>query len=239
MAFVEYTRNMTQRVLFIHRSCGANLLEQGQVRQKLAAFQPTAILLDDYNQNSHHVTTAEGSKRLFRIDFAGNDTTPAAYAAFFNPNNLQDTPLKEILTTYNAVIIKSCYPNNAIKSDEQLAALRQNYKDIIAFFAQLPGKHLGIVTTPPLLPSKTTPEDAARARQLADWLAKTNLGERVKVFNFYSQLASDAGQPDANMLRRDFRRWWTVLGIKDSHPNRRANRSIGPLFAQWLNRLID
>lgn len=89
------------------------------------------------------------------------------------------------------------------------------------------------MTTPPLIQSKTTPEEAKRARQLADWHIQENLGKNVCVFDFYGLLAD----PQTNMLRKEYQRFWTKLGITDSHPNKKANVQIAPKFVKWVASL--
>lgn len=222
---------MTKRLLFIHRSCGTNLLRQGNVRKLL----DLDIQLDDYNQNIDKLTDSYGNRSFFRIEFAGRDTTPKAYALFFNEANEGHTQLQYILNAYDGIIIKSCYPNNAIADEQALTELKECYTAIAAFFASHPDKTLGIVTTPPLVSSKTNPQEAANARLLAEWLKNTEFGGNVRVFDFYGRLA-DA---NTNTLRKEYRRLWTKLGIPDSHPNRKANRGIALEFARWLNKELN
>jgi len=216
-------------MLFIHRSTGANLLRQGRVPELLSAKQ-TDIWLDDYNQNKAILTDHNGNQSPFTISFVGNDTTPKAYAAFFNESNKDGTMLQRVLKEYDAVVIKSCYPNNAIQSDAALDELKGCYKEIVSFFANHPDKQLGIMTTPPLLASKTNPEEAARARKLADWLASESFDKNISVFDLYNLLADT----ETNTLRKDYQRTWSKLGTPDSHPNRKANHTIAPLFVDWL-----
>lgn len=220
---------MTKRLLFIHRSCGANLLRQGHVREQLAG-KHADLLLDDYNQNKSTLTDNNGNQSFFKIDFVGNDTTPAAYAQFFHEANKEDTMLQRILKEYDTAIIKSCYPNNAIASDEALDELKAHYESMISFFIKNTDKQLGIVTTPPLLAAKTNQHEAKRARELANWLASSDFGKRVSIFDFYGLLAD----PSTNTLRREYRRLWAKSGIPDSHPNRKANQIVASHFVEWV-----
>ena len=85
------------------------------------------------------------------------------------------------------------------------------------------------MTSPPLAPLMTNPRRARRARMLATWLATTDLGPAVSVFNLYDELAD----PKRNWLRRAYRRSLPV----DSHPNARASRTIAPLFVSLISDL--
>ncbi len=221
-----------KRILFIHRSTGANLLRQGHVR-RLLATKYADIWLDDYNQNKNILTDHNGNQSSFKIDFIGSDTTPKAYAAFFSESNRDGTMLQRILKEYDTTVIKSCYPNNAITSDAALNELKGCYKSIALFFAKHPDKQLGIMTTPPLLMAKTNPTEAALARKLAGWLSNEPLGKNVFVLNFYNLLADT----QTNTLKKDYQRLWTKLGVTDSHPNTKANQEIAPMFVDWLTSL--
>lgn len=220
---------MVPRVLFMHRSVGANLLRQGRVRELLPRNE---VSFSDYDNNKHQLTGPDGRVSSFTIPLTGDNTSPGAYATFFSQYNQHDPRLQILLRDYDTIVIKSCYTENAIASDAELEQLHDNYQSIIEFFRARPHQALGIVSTPPLLPKKTNGAAAARAHKLATWLETTEFGDNVRVFDLYGQLADQNG-----MLAREFRSNWTKLGFSDSHPNAHANHILGPAFADWLHGL--
>jgi hypothetical protein len=139
-------------------------------------------------------------------------------------------PIRKLALGYDAIAIKSCYPNSHIISDEHLEEIKSYYQSIARYFATQPTKQLVILTSPPLVPLKTNAAAAQRARVLATWLATTNFGKNVTVFNLFDLLAAPQTDSQANMLRREYRRWLPV----DSHPNARASRAIAPEFVACL-----
>lgn len=193
-------------VLFIHRSVGKNLLEDGQLADELTKAAKKDSLAIDFHEINNNIDKG----------VPGDDTKPEDYLAYFKTNSRNE----------DLVIIKSCYPNNAIRSDEQLEQLKAAYKSLVeAYLAKSPGKLL-VMTTPPLRPGRTNSEEARRARELATWLSELKLNNRVKIFNFYNLLAEvDGKQP--NTLKREYRR----LAPWDNHPNKQASRHIAPILA--------
>ncbi len=220
---------MTPRILFIHRSCGKRLLKQGRVRELLPKHE---LQFSDYDNNAHLLTDADGRSRPYTVLLTGDNTTPDAYATFFSDYNQHDPQLQNILRDYDTVVIKSCYPVNAIKSDAELEEVRDQYTAIMQFFRARPALCLGIVTTPPLAPKKTDSQEAARARQLATWLETSDFGQNIRVFDFYNRLSNSQ-----HMLKKEFRSTWSRIGFPDSHPNSHANQNIGPDFTDWLQGL--
>jgi hypothetical protein len=218
-------------VLFIHRSVGSYLLRDGSVRKLLADRKPD-FALDDYFQNLDVLTDSKGKKTKSGFTFPGGDTKPEDYARIFTNNVPSEyKPIRDRALKYDAVVIKSCYPNNDIKNDRQLETIKRHYISIASFFKKYTDKQLIILTSPPLTPLMTNPNRARRARQLADWLCGTDLGSNVSVFNFYDLLAD----PKANWLRRAYRRKLPV----DSHPNSRADQEIAPKFINFLSASVN
>jgi hypothetical protein len=209
-------------VLFIHRSVGRNLLHDGQVYAQIG----TSFELHDFDQNTGILSSAvTEEKSLWKIP--GNDTRPGSYAELlsFEKQQGNDPTLADIMK-YDVIVIKSCYPNSNLKSREELETAQKHYQSIISFFNAQPDKKLLILTSPPLISFKTNPENAARARALANWLAENKLASNVFVFNLFDELADKS----TNLLRKEYRRrlpW-------DAHPNAFASRAIAPKFVDFL-----
>ena len=207
---------MKYKVLFIHRSVGENLIKDGKIYQKLK--NNPSVDFNDYNVNTKILRTKNDSKKLL-LDFPNNNTTPKDYSELFNKNtNYQKT--RDFILQFNTAIIKSCYPNSNIKSNQELAKIKDYYTQITSFFNNLPNKFI-IITSPPLVPLKTNPQNANRARDLSNWLSNSNFGDNISTFNLFDQLAELDGK-NANMLKKQYRRFLPF----GSHPNKYANQVI-------------
>ena len=220
-------------VLFIHRSVGENLIRDGGL-YRLVREAGAQFTLTDFNQNTHVLRSAQGTRKIF-WKFPGNDTTPADFAELFSFEKQQasDPTLTEIMQ-HDIIIIKSCYPNSNLKNEEELEAAQKHYQFIVSFFNVQPTKKLVILTSPPLVPLKTNLENAARARALASWLSDNTLAKNVFVFNLFDALAVSPDGKQPNLLKKSFRRklpW-------DAHPNELASRTIAPKLVNFLQTAV-
>jgi hypothetical protein len=113
-----------------------------------------------------------------------------------------------------------------------LAKYRSYYLSIRDRMDQYPNKIFIIITQPPEIPNDTDTQAAARARAFSNWLASDeylNGHPNVFTFNFFDLLAG----PSDNMLRAKYR-----SGEWDAHPNELANRMIGPIIADFIDKAV-
>lgn len=205
------------KVLFIHRSVGHNLIKEGGLRKLL---EPHKIDLDDYDNNTGILTTSDRLVINNAINIPGNNTNPDNLASYFNQWDKQ-------LDKYDLVMIKSCYPNSHIKNRAQLDAIKKSYTDILGVFRSHK-KKLALLTSPPLRPLFTNQQEAKLANTLGEWLVSKE-GKYVQVLNFHKLLSEESGCHNG-MLRRDYRR----LLFFDNHPNKKANRNLAPVVADFV-----
>jgi hypothetical protein len=138
------------------------------------------------------------------------------------------------LLQHEVLIVKSCFPNSAIEDEAMLQRFKTWYLEMRAVIDQQPERIFIIVTSPPLHPLATSPDQAARARAVADWLkSDTYLAghENLYVFDFFDLLAD----PATHMLRAEYQ---LDPQKADSHPNRRANEAIGPQFVAFVDQAV-
>lgn len=202
-------------ILFIHRSVGQNLLDDGRLAIELeAAAKNAGISVDfsDINNNNEHT-------------IPGIDTKPHHYLDFFSRKALPN----------DLVIIKSCYPNNAIKSNKDLEQIKKTYKELVRKYLENSKGRLLILTTPPLRPICTSNAEAGRARRLATWLSNEAFDKRVKVFNLYDLLAEPDNSGKANTLRKMYRK----LLPWDNHPNKKASRTISAMLTKTVIEFLN
>jgi len=218
------------RIIFLHHSCGQNLIEQGGVREGLTAL---GYEFYDHGYNGDGLRLADGSYTGTNFDVPGDNTDPDGLAAIF-AQPLHDPPDNTFshLMQYDVIAFKSCYPVSNIWGDEHLAEYQSYYLSIRDRMDQYPDKIFIIVTQPPQVPAESDPEEAARARAFANWLQSdeyTSGHPNVFVFDFFGLLAGDD-----NFLRPEYR-----TDEYDAHPNERANRDIGPLFVEFIDQAIN
>jgi len=217
------------RVIFLHHSCGHNLIEEGSVRQGLTAL---GYEFYDHGYNGDGLRLADGTWTGANFDIPGDNTDPDGLAELFSqPVNSPPTNALSRLMEYDVIAMKSCFPTSNIWDDARLEELKGYYRTIRNRMVQYPDKTFIIVTQPPQVPGSTDASEAARARELADWLSSEEFlsgADNIFVFDFFDLLAGSD-----NMLKSEYR-----FDNYDAHPNARANRTIGPLFVSFISDVI-
>lgn len=178
----------------------------------------------------------------------------------------------------NAIIMfKSCFPNSNLDGQPSdppttgsnplrgqgagsafmtVGNAKGIYIDILKYFKTRPDKLFIVITAPPLARGDTTSAQAANARGLNTWLAKSWLKnypyKNVAVFDFYNVLTSNGGNADTNDLGKtlgNHHRWWSgavqhqrtvkrnvsAYPSGDSHPSVAGNRKATGEFVKLLN----
>jgi hypothetical protein len=218
------------RIIWLHHSCGQNLIEQGDVREGLTAL---GYEFYDHGYNDEGLRLADGSFAGHSYDVPGDNTDPDGLAEVFG-QPLHDPPDNTFshLMQYDVIAFKSCFSASLIDSDQQLADYRSYYLSIRDRMDQYPNKVFIVVTPPPQIPRDTSHEAAARARAFANWLASDEyLSGHPNVFTF--DLFDLLADPSTNMLRVDYQ-----VDEYNAHPNELANQTIGPLFADFTDQAV-
>jgi hypothetical protein len=223
------------RIIFLHHSCGENLINEGGVREGLSALGADAehpYEFYDHGYNGDGLRDADGSYTGRDFDVPDDNTDPDGIAAIFS-QPLHDPPDNTFshLMQYDVIAFKSCFPTSNIGSDEQLEEYRGYYLTARDRMDQYPDKVFIVVTQPPQVPGSSDADEARRARALADWLASDDfLGGHPNAFtfDFFGLLAG----PDS-FLKPEYR-----YDDYEGHPNERANREIGPLFVAFIDEAI-
>ena len=238
-----------KKILFIHHSTGENLLNYGNVR-KLLKQKDSEIEFWDHGYNlspkfptliakfglTFQTGLSDNNGKITGTDYnlvISNDS-PKEYAEIFARENTDPT-LKEILK-YDIIIFKNCFPTTKIDSDKKLEEDISYYNQIRESLKKYPDKTFIVFTPPPLRKEVTKPEWAERARKLADYMDSENFvnsDDNLKVFNFFDLLADNSGENN-NVLKRNYTNWF----YRDSHPNKKANIEIAPVFVDYILKVI-
>ena len=227
-------------LIFLHHSTGQILISQGNVRP---LFAERGYAFWDHNYNTIGLTRPDGTRTRTSYDIpeltpgarGGGNTDPEGLAVLF-AQPVHDPPDNAFsrLLQHEVLMFKSCFPNSAIKSEGMLQQHKSLYMQMRDTIDRHPDKVFILLTSPPLHPNRTTLEDAARARALANWLGSDEFlagHPNLFVFDFFDLLAD----PETNMLRRDYQ---IDPESTDSHPNALANQTIGPLFVDFVDEAI-
>ena len=232
----EQNKGDYTNIIFLHHSTGNNLIQQGHLRNLMAEM---GYALWDHGYNAQGLRGPEVGSLGYHYNIPNDNPDPYGLIEIFRQPELP-LPLNSFsaLLQHEVIVYKSCFdPGNKIKSDAQLQQYKDWYIEMRAVMAAQPDRMFVIVTMPPLNPAETNPEEAARARHFAEWLqSEEYLAGQTNIFviDFFDMLAEDdPTAPDYNMLRAEFR------DGDDSHPNRLANETIAPLFAEALRSHIE
>jgi MYXO-CTERM domain-containing protein len=217
------------RIIFLHHSCGQNLINEGGVREGLTDL---GYAFYDHGYNGEGLRDADGSYTGRNFDVPGDNTDPDGIAEIFQ-QPLHDPPDNTFshLMQYDVIAFKSCFPTSNIGSEEQLNEYKGYYLSVRDRMDEYPDKLFVVVTQPPQVPGASDRDEARRARALADWLRSDEFlsgHPNVVTFDFFGLLA---GADD--FLRPEYRN-----DDYDAHPNARANREIGPQFVAFIDEAI-
>lgn len=226
-----FVKTLLKDIIFLHHSCGANWIADGQIRQKLtkAGFD-----FWDHGYNGDGLTDPKGNRAGKNYNVPDDNTNPDGYANIFSqkPTNPPSNTFSQLLT-HDVIIIKSCFPVSNIFSDQELNEKMANYRTVLEGMKKHPDKVFIIVTQPPMNQKATSKERAARARKLANFLKSADFlknAPNVSTFDWFNLLAvSDPKSPYFNMLKPEY-------GPEgdDSHPNFVANFDTAPAFVQFV-----
>lgn len=218
-------------ILFIHHSVGRGILRHGDVRRRLRRLPDgDTVRLWDHDYNWRGVRGPDGQRHGLALPIPGDDTTPKGLLRLLH-TGAPGPLVTQRIAPFQAIIIKSCFPNSRIASDADFATLKSTYRHIVE---RLHGAGVvsGILTTPPVRAGRIPADQAARAADLAAWLVRESGFDLT--FDLFAALAdADPSSPTYGMLRSENA---NLIPI-DSHPTRRASRTLGEPVALFIRDL--
>ncbi len=228
-------------VIFLHHSTGEALINEGHVREGLTALD---YRFWDHGYNGDGLRLPNGEYAGYNYNIPDDNTDPDGLAVIFAQPLLSDPGHPHVppnaftgLMRHEVIAFKSCFPASDIWDDMQLEEYKSYYRSIRVRADQYPNRIFIAFSTPPLHPCSTAPDRAARARAFANWLKSDEYlagHPNLFCFDFFDLLAeSDSRRSDYNMLRAAYR----PSGC-DSHPNELANRTIGPIFVNFVDQAV-
>jgi hypothetical protein len=221
------------RALFVHHSVGGQLLHAGRLRELLADAARNgapSVQLWDHDYNAVGLTDGNG-RRLGRSFPVPDDNTDPPGLLRLAAGDGGSAPYLAELRGFDVVLMKSCFPNNAIKDDAAFRALQATYEEFFQVLSGWTSTTTVLLTSPPLNPRHTSRTEAARAVQMAEWLVGAPKPPRVHVFDLFGVLSADTGR-HAGMLKGQYRRRFRM---PDSHPNDAGSRDAASALADYLS----
>ena len=238
----------TLNMVFVHRSCGRNLLAESDPDRDPATY--VRALLDsrvelwdhDYQPDRLYDADCVLQGGHYAVPYCGAGYHPGAYNTYpagwhyiwTSSAGAAVACRENLLDNHDVIIFKSCYPCCDINSQAQLDAYKTWYTAIRNFCVQQSAKKFVFLTPPPRVPPRTNATAAGLARDYATWMEWMLAGRRAwncYCFNFFDLLADDNG-----MLKAEYQR---SPGTTDSHPSVVANAAIAPLFADFLMEIVE
>lgn len=220
-----------EHIIFLHHSTGGVIYDAGHVPDWFSAY------------NAAHNSSYSIVERAYPTGTYPWDNYPYDYwNLWVNGACRADEPsrhcLAQLTAEFDVVIFKNCYPVSAILEDtgspditssrKSLENYKLQYSAVRNALQQYPNTLFIFWTGAPLNESATYPEQAARARQFANWVNNEMLAggsyPNIRVFDYFD-LTADWN----NVLRAEYE-----INSSDSHPNTQAAEVIGPVFAQFI-----
>lgn len=226
------------KLIFIHHSCGENLLADYDGGLGLAMMDNNYFVSDtnygwgpdnigDLTDTGHWWLWFKGpssstymnalySEGRRHSDYSRLDQNPGGpneiilFKSCFPNSHLEGSPDDPPTTSNNPLRGEDCGSNH-----HSVANAKGIYNDLLSYFATRQDKLFIVITAPPLCANSTDPHHAANARALNDWLVdewlQTYSFHNVAVFDFYNVLTSNGGDShtnDADSQSGNHHRWW-------------------------------
>lgn len=226
-----YSRGDYTNVFFLHHSVGEGFVKEGGLRDLL---MEQGLTLYDQNYNYIGLSGPDGQLTGTSYIVPEDNTDPDGLAKLF-AQPVYDLPVNALsaMLQHEVIVFKSCYTAVPIASDEAYQAMQRDYQTVLNLIRQHPEKVFILLTSPPLIPSATRPEESQRARRMAEWLQSDEFvgqSDNLYIFDLFDALSEDdPASPDANTLKVEYRR-----GGDDAHPNAAANQAVAPIIAQFI-----
>jgi len=231
----------TERLVFIHHSCGSNWLANGN-----------GNLGTNLNGNDYYVAETYYGWDAEPDDNLGDHTDTSDWPSWFNDIKMPYVYSNSYHSAYantiadpggenEIIMFKSCYPCSEVGAsidDEKVI-----YNSLLPYFAAHTDK-LFILVTPP---GETVVSSYVNTRDLCDWLVDEETGwlagygnNNVKVFDFYCVLSETDSHHRVRSGNIEHTYSLSYDGTSpyhdgDNHPNAAGNQKATTEFLLWLN----
>lgn len=209
-----------QKVLFIHRSVGQHILDRTHIR-----FDLRALNIDLVDVNANDLTIGNGRERAkcTWLHLGKGATAPDDFGQLFS-EAMKDEALRDKLTDYDALVIKSCYTIWSAPLSEIGEYIHAYENQVAAFATAHPGLLFYLVTPPP--PRRRHRSNRTEViREFVRGMKQLAKIPNIEIIDFYCTLSDEHGR-----LAREYRR----LLPFDQHPNLRGSESLASVMLDVL-----
>jgi len=230
-----------KKVIFLHHSCGSNLISGGNVRAMMTGNNTDFW---DHGYNSGGVHDASGTYQG-TYNIPGDNTYADGFDAIFHQDHLDTgTAFSNLLhhtdgidtgVEFDVLAFKACYPENDNPTPAAAFTKFQHYVNVRDVCDSLPDRIFVFVTAPPLNnAADSSYKDKNNYTRHYCWDYMTNgtfLAGHPNCFVWdWNNLLNDQDpmSDDYCGLREEYQ------SGTDSHPNALANVRHGPLFVQFI-----
>ncbi|HKI88369.1 MAG TPA: T9SS type A sorting domain-containing protein [Draconibacterium sp.] len=245
---ISCTSIWAQKVLFLHHSTGNNLFYGGNV----------AEYIQDYNTS--HFTDYQITELSYPNTPYPWENYPYDYWNLWvnqscDNENQNIMCLDEMANNYDVIIWKHCFPGAAIQPDNDnpdvnssvktLANYKLQYRALLNLMSQYPDTKFIVWTLVPLHRNATSPEQAGRANEFVNWGKDSWLQDNgsshsnIYIFDFFSNAAEMNPNPENGVQYCLKYEYEGDHNGSDSHPNKLANETIGPVFSKFIIDVIE
>lgn len=250
----------TQKLVFIHHSCGENWLSTGNGGLGQALGENNYFVSDtNYGWGPNSIGDATDIPDWLR--WFRSDDTPEITEALFNEFSndwygwqYYDRPMADPGGENDIILFKSCYPNSELwgnpddspgdDADWTVAGAKYVYNELLQFFIQHPEKLFIVITAPPSLNRET----GENARAFNDWLVNEWLisytGTNVAVWDFYAVLSHKNNHHrfsdnEIDYINTNGNGTAAYDSWGDPHPNQSGNQKATEEFVPVLNIYVN
>ncbi len=238
----------TKKIIFLHHSTGSRIWKGdnssfiSKIKAKLTKSSAVGEWFNNYNKTNNVNYIIEEQAFPKKTPY-GWHNYPYDYYNVWVKNAgdrpYMEEPTLEILAKDNDVIIwKHCYPVSDIledtgnpdinSSEKRIENYKLQYNALKKKMHQFPDKKFIVWTGAALLETKTTKDNANRAKVFFDWIVKEwdETDDNIHIWDF-----RDLETDGSIFMNPQY-----ASGEKDNHPNHRFSESA---FSLFCNRIVD
>jgi hypothetical protein len=236
-----------QKAIFLHHSTGGGVYSEGHVAEIISEYNAehsTSYQVDEFNYPDNPYPWENYPYDYWKLWVDGRCSADTAGIEC----------LESILSRYDIVIFKHCFPGANIgedgvpditSSDKTLANYKLQYRALLDIFDLYPEKKFVVWTLTPQHRNATNTDEASRAREFVNWVKNSWLNEdgnahpNVFIFDFFNIVAESNLTPangQVNCLKYEYE---GDHDGSDGHPNEQANIIAGEAFANFMIQLFS
>jgi hypothetical protein len=237
-----------ESVIFLHHSTGGAVYSQGDVAEWIADYNTTHAAAYQVTERGYPNSPYPWSN--YPYDYWNLWINGAC-----DSDSANIECMNSLTQNYDVIIFKHCFPGAAVQEDintpdisssrKSLENYKLQYRALREMMDGYPNNRFIVWTLAPLHRLSTNTGEAQRAKAFVDWVKTDWLTEdgrahdNIFIFDFWGLAAESDPNPTSGQVNTLKYQYEKSHDNSDSHPNRTANETIGPLFAQFIIDTIE